>query len=167
MATKIIKTLKLPNNEDSYQINAALLDNMTASEIREGLTTLSERVSNKADKTDIPRNYVSYAAISNVNIAGNVTTVYKHQFSAVPTILVPTTEQGYAVPMTTRQNIIPSEADYLSNVVVDPIPSEYVIPEGEKTVTTTGSHDVSGYASVDVNIPTYEGEIDIVELTEE
>ena len=43
--------------------------------------------------------------------------------------------------------------DGLSQVTVNPIPSQYIIPSGTKTITENGTGiDVASYASVDVNV---------------
>ena len=166
MATKIVKTLRLPGDSNDYQINAVTLEGMTAEELNTTLSILSDRLANKADKADIPRNYVSYVAVSNVNVAGNVTTVYKHQFSAVPTILVPTTEHQEVTPTKSVQTVVATQADYLSQVTVHPIPNDYVIPEGTvpDTITSNGEYNVKGYASVNVEIPEFDGDIEITEI---
>lgn len=58
-------------------------------------------------------------------------------------------------------NVTPSESEQIAaekgefltgDVIVDPIPSEYIIPQGSKTITENGSHDVREYASVEVNV---------------
>lgn len=46
-----------------------------------------------------------------------------------------------------------SAYDGLSKVKVNPIPAEYVVPTGTKTITANGTHDVAGYASASVNVP--------------
>lgn len=46
----------------------------------------------------------------------------------------------------------------LSKVAVNvPIPEGYIKPTGTKTITANGTHDVSGYASAEVNVPTSGG----------
>ena len=40
----------------------------------------------------------------------------------------------------------------LSSVTVEAIPDTYTIPSGTLTITSSGTYDVSGYASVEVNI---------------
>ena len=40
----------------------------------------------------------------------------------------------------------------LEKVTVEAIPSEYIIPSGTKTITENGTHDVTAYASVNVNV---------------
>lgn len=50
---------------------------------------------------------------------------------------------------------VKADAGYtgLEKVTVSPIPSEYIIPSGTKTITENGTHDAAAYASVSVNVP--------------
>lgn len=163
--TKIIKTLKLPNDTaDSYQFNAVALEGLTRDEITLQFAELAEKIANKSDKGDADANYVSFAAISNVDVAGKTTTVYKHLFNTVPNVVVPTTETQTVTPSETTQHVYAREADYLSSVTVEPIPDQYVVPTGTIDVTTPGPHPVSGYENVNVNIPEFDGNIDVTEI---
>ena len=58
-------------------------------------------------------------------------------------------------------NVTPSESEQVAaekgefltgDVIVDPIPSEYIVPAGAKQITLNGTHDVREYASVEVNV---------------
>lgn len=62
--------------------------------------------------------------------------------------------QSKAVTPNSTTQTIESDDGYngLSVVTVNPIPSEYVIPVGTKTITHNGTEDVSQYASVTVNV---------------
>lgn len=56
---------------------------------------------------------------------------------------------------TTSQQIITPDSGYngLSQVTVNPIPSQYIVPTGTKSITENGtSIDVAQYASVDVTV---------------
>lgn len=50
---------------------------------------------------------------------------------------------------------VKADAGYtgLDKVTVSPIPGEYIIPSGTKTITENGTHDATAYASVSVNVP--------------
>lgn len=57
-------------------------------------------------------------------------------------------------PGTVSQTIEPDEAYYgLASVTIDPIPSSYVIPTGQISITRNGTFNVGQYASASVNVP--------------
>ena len=61
-------------------------------------------------------------------------------------------ETKTATPSASSQTITPTSGKLLSKVTVNAIPSNYIIPSGTKSITTNGTHDVSTYASVSVNV---------------
>ena len=69
--------------------------------------------------------------------------------------------QAKTVTPTKTQQIVLPDANYthLSQVTVKPIPSEYIVPSGTKTITTNGTHDAKAYESVKVNVPIPDGYI--------
>ena len=57
-------------------------------------------------------------------------------------------------PGIASQTIEPDEAYYgLASVTVDPIPSSYVVPTGQISITRNGTFNVGQYASASVNVP--------------
>lgn len=77
------------------------------------------------------------------------------------------TQEKTATPSILVQEITPDSGKYLSKVTINPIPSEYLIPSGNKEITENGSNiDVSSFSTVSVNVPTGitpSGTLDITE----
>lgn len=55
-------------------------------------------------------------------------------------------------PSTSSQTAVSSGVYTTGAVTVNPIPSNYIIPSGIKSITSNGTHDVSAYASATVNV---------------
>lgn len=66
----------------------------------------------------------------------------------------PTLQSKTATPTTSQQTVTPDSGyDGLSQVTVNAIPSQYIIPSGNKAITANGSNiDVAEYATVSVNV---------------
>ena len=62
------------------------------------------------------------------------------------------TETKTVTPTASSQSVTPTSGKFLSSVTVNPIPTNYIIPSGTLTVTENGTHDVSIYANVEVNV---------------
>ena len=62
--------------------------------------------------------------------------------------------QSKTITPTKQEQTVSPDSNYnaLSSVVVNPIPNEYIIPTGTKSITTNGTHDVSEYASANVQV---------------
>lgn len=67
-----------------------------------------------------------------------------------------TTEEVSVTPTKAQQVVHRSTGKYISKVTIDAIPDNYIEPAGSIEVTTNGTHDVTSYESVNVNVETEE-----------
>lgn len=75
------------------------------------------------------------------------------EYATASVNVTPTLQEKSTTPTTSQQNITyDNNYDGLSNVVVNAIPSEYVIPSGTINITQNGTTNVSGYANANVNV---------------
>ena len=78
----------------------------------------------------------------------------------------PKLQSKTVTPTKSQQNIAADSGyDGLSSVIVNAIPDNYVIPTGTVNITANGTHDVSGKASVNVNVPGKEEQTKSVTIT--
>lgn len=79
----------------------------------------------------------------------------------------PVLQEGSATPTKGQQTINPpSGVDGFSKFVVEKIPDRYIVPEGTAEITKNGEHDVSEYASVNVNVPDVPAVVEELNVTE-
>ena len=62
-------------------------------------------------------------------------------------------ERQTIVPTKTTQIVNPSNGKVLSEVNIQPIPEEYIIPEGLVSIVENGTYEVTEYAKVNVDVP--------------
>ena len=76
--------------------------------------------------------------------------------------------QDKTITPTKSEQKIKADADYtgLNEVTVEAIPSEYIVPSGGKHIYENGLHDVTAYASVEVDVPSKEPVIQPLEVIE-
>lgn len=68
-------------------------------------------------------------------------------------LYLPATSISHITPTTSSQVAVSQYRWTLNEVIVDAIPSNYIIPSGTSTITTNGTYDITSFASVSVAIP--------------
>lgn len=84
--------------------------------------------------------------------------------------VAPVLQDKSATPTKAKQTFTADDGyDGIGTFTVEPIPNEYIIPNGTEEITTNGTHDVTDKASVNVNVPIPDGYIKpsgTIEITE-
>ena len=71
-----------------------------------------------------------------------------------PNVVLANLQEKEATPTKEIQQIIADQQyDGLSKVVVNAIPDEYIIPNGDINIIENGTYDVNNYSSAEVNVP--------------
>lgn len=111
----------------------------------------------KVTVSAIPEEYI--IPEGTLEITENGTHDVREKESVNVAVPIPTfeTQEKSVTPGESAQTVT-ADAGYdgLSRVNVGAIPAEYVVPEGTKSITANGTHDVAGYAAASVNVPTPE-----------
>lgn len=110
-----------------------------------GLDTMADNLSAAQGEVDTQAELI--AQISSV-LSGKAGSGSSGGGSANPVLQIKT-----VTPTKSSQAVKPDSGyDGLSQVNVNAIPSDYIIPSGSKTITGNGTHDVTAFASVLVNV---------------
>lgn len=99
----------------------------------------------------IPTEYIIPTGTKNISQNG-VESV--REYDSVNVSVEPTLQDKTVTPTKQTQTVnADSGYDGLDTVQVDPIPSEYIIPQGKVTINQNGTVDVSQYAEAEVSVP--------------
>ena len=118
--------------------------NPTISVNSSGLITASVSGTQNVTPT-VTAGYVSSGTAGTITVGGSTTKQLTTQ--AAKTI----------TPSTSSQTAVASGVYTTGVITVEPIPGNYIVPSGTLDITTNGTHDVTEYVSVSVNVPSSGG----------
>lgn len=103
--------------------------------------------------TNQPSTVTTLTATANGTYTDSLSRLYSEVTVNVPSGQ-PTLQTKTVTPTTSQQTVQPDSGyDGLSQVTVNAIPSEYIVPSGNKAITQNGNNiDVAEYATVSVNV---------------
>lgn len=119
--------------------------------------TITENGTYNAVEDDVDGYSIVHVSVSEpsgtIDIVKNGIYDVKNDASANVNV-APLLEEKSVIPTKEVREITPDNAfDGLSKVIVQPIPNEYIIPEGTRNINQNGDFDVREKATVVVNVP--------------
>lgn len=119
--------------------------------------TITENGTYDAVKDDVDGYSIVHVSVSEpvgtINIVKNGIYDVKNDASANVNV-APLLDEKSVIPTKEVREITPdNDFDGLSRVIVQPIPDEYIIPEGTRNINQNGDYDVREKATVVVNVP--------------
>lgn len=149
-----IEAIVLPNGEE-LELGKTPTGNIDITQA--GVTNVSDYATATVPTGTITNGIFSASWYgSNINVYHNVGKIAGYisggtqQFSGVLFVR----ESKTVTPSAESQTVSPTNTSYyLESVTVNPIPSQYIVPSGTKSITSNGTGiDVAQYASVDVAV---------------
>ena len=153
--------------------NAVTMTNLTAENIKQGVTV---KIGDSSDDDCVASVTGTYAGGGGSPVLQNKSVTYTPSgstqtdsvtadggYDGLDTVSVtinPVSLENTTVTPTESTQTIQAAGGYngLGTVTVNPIPSQYIVPTGNKAITSNGSGiDVSSFATVSVNVPSTTG----------
>jgi hypothetical protein len=133
----------------------------TAAEHRAEIDRINGEVAAQAHKIAAISDVLTEKGSESSAVGDNATTPIKQNTNDLDALLAKAQalpdkvvlQEKSVTPTTSAQTVTPdSNYDGLSKVNVAKIPDTYIQPNGTKAITENGTHDVTEFASVDVNV---------------